>query len=399
MLTPFPTLYAISDFRDGWPPTPDDLPPEIYRERWQAEQTAAQLERYLSTLDLERARAETRVVGGYMERLPLACIRAGLVDYAEKWHYVRTPAPGPAGLEQPLFGWRTFHLQDENAPFESRDMLEFIHANGAPHILCAWGLGVSERVMHACRESFKVYYSLDVLPLRVPLEAARHFDLILVSSEWQYDEVRRVHPHIPCEVLSIGPEFADDETFRPLGTPKDYDLIYVACAQPYKRHDVLFEGIARCAEAGRRVRTLCVCGYGEMCDELRAYAERLAIDVDFIGPPGVPFEEVNALMSRAKVGIVAGIEDGCPAILSEYMLAGLPVLTNDHLCCGLRFITAQTGLTASLEQFYTGIMEILDRLDEFTPREEAQARYTWRASVAQFAGMLARYGYAVAAPM
>jgi len=390
MLTTIPTLYAISDFRDGWPPTAE-LPAKTYYQHWQATNPIAQVaQRWCDPQALETARTNLHVNGGYMERLPLACLRYGLVDYAEKWHYVRTPTPQSAGLEQPLFGCRAFHLHNECPPFESTDMLEFIHASGAPHILCTWGLGVSERVMQVCAESFKVYYSLDAPPLRVPPEVSRYFDLILVGSEQQRATVHERHPDIPCEILTLGPEFADFETFRPLDLPKDYDLIYVACAQDYKRHDVLFEAMARCA---RRVRCLCVFGYGDKVDELHAYAQRLNIDVDFIDPPGVPFAEINRLMNRAKIGVVAGINDGCPAILTEYMLAGLPVLANGDLCCGLRFITPQTGLSVSSAVFDQGITYMLDHLSEFDPRPYAIEHCGWPTSVQQFADMLNANGY------
>jgi hypothetical protein len=45
-----------------------------------------------------------------------------------------------------------------------------------------------------------------------------------------------------------------------------------------------------------------------------------------IGPPGCGYDEVNRLMNRAKFGVVCGRDDGAPPILTEYMLAGLPVL-------------------------------------------------------------------------
>jgi hypothetical protein len=38
-------------------------------------------------------------------------------------------------------------------------------------------------------------------------------------------------------------------------------------------------------------------------------------------------------MNRAKIGVVWGVDDGAPAILTEYMLAGLPVLANVNLRC------------------------------------------------------------------
>lgn len=375
------TLAAISDFREGWPPQPARDRGD-YRRFWKDDRTAARLHDRLNAIDLAAARRQTCVGGGYMERLSLACIRAGIVDYAEKWHYTRDHQPGIGGLEQPLFGWRAFHLPDhepERAPFESPDMLATIEANGAPDVLCVWGLGVSERVMQACADSFRIYYSIDALPLRLPPEVSRHFDLILVGGEWQAEAVRAVHPDMRTAILTIGPEFADPDTFRPLpDVEKDYDLVYVACAQPYKRHDILFEAMAR---ARRRLRALCVIGYGHTRQELEAMARDLNIEVDFIGPPGLDYAGVNAQINRARIGVVAGQRDGCPSILSEYRLAGVPVLANAALCCGLRFVTPRAGVIAPPGEWHTAIVDMLDRLDEFDPRAAALEDSTWERSI------------------
>jgi len=391
--TIIPTLYAISDYITGTPQPGEAKPSaEQYRAYWQHTNPAQKLKEYLASLspDLETQRAMLQVRDGYMERLPLACIKAGLVDYAEKWHYIFAPGERLSGLAQPLFGYRIFQIQSPAAPLHSPDMIEFIHASGVPHILCVWGLGVSEEMLLACRDSFKIYYSIDAPPLRVPPEVSRHFDLILTGAEWQRDEVHARHPHIPCELLTIGPEFADYETFCPLGIPKEYDLVYVAAAQPYKRHDILFDALARCS---RRVRCLCIFGYGEMADELRAKAREMGLEIDFIGPPGLSFAEVNYQMNRAKVGVVCGIRDGCPAIITEYMLAGLPVLANSELCCGLRYITPETGMTASPDEFHLGIETILDRAAEFNPRPSTIQNYGWQASIKRLSEILRACGY------
>mgnify|MGYP002714455482 CR=1 FL=1 len=62
----------------------------------------------------------------------------------------------------------------------------------------------------------------------------------------------------------------------------------------------------------------------------RADAARRGLDVEIVGP--VPHDEVNRQINRARVGVVCGRDDGAPAILTEYMLAGLPVLVSD--VCG-----------------------------------------------------------------
>jgi glycosyltransferase involved in cell wall biosynthesis len=387
------TLYLINDAHENWSSSEEDRSADDYARYWQTvERPSARIPQGKS---LARARADVHVAGGFLDRFPLACLKYGLVDYVERWLYTHGARRGQQGLDddsQPLFGWRTFHLHNAAAPFASADMVAFVRVHGAPNLLCAWGLGVEESMMLACKESFKIYYSLDADPLRVPPRVSRHFDLILVGEERQRAAVQAELPSVPCEILTPGPEFADFETFRPLGIPKHYDLVYVACAQVYKRHDILFHSMAALRDV-RPVSCLCVCGYGELGEHLRSLARELRIDVDFIGPPGVSFAEVNRCINQARVGIVAGAEDGCPAILTEYMLADVPVLANADLCCGLRFIAPETGWAAPPHAFADGIHRALEECKGIRPRSYAIERWGFPTSVRKLEAMLSAYGF------
>ena len=327
------------------------------------------------------------VTGGYLERLPLACIKAGIVDTAEIWTHWRGECPPVADLKDgPFLVRRSFQMNGPDAPFASNDMLAHILTFGPPDILCVWGLGVSEDILEACRERYRIYNSIDAPALRIPPDVSRHFDLILTGAEWQSDEVRRRHPLMKTAVLPIGPDFAADSMFYPTGSSKTYDIIYVAAAQAYKRHDILFKAMARLP---RSIRALCVFGYGEMSEVLRRQASELQIDVDFVGPPGVPFDEVNRLMNLARIGVVCGVDDGAPAILTEYMLAGLPVLANSALRCGLQYIAPQTGRTASDEDFHHAILDMLENLPAYSPRQAVLDNWTWPHSVEKLRALMA----------
>ncbi|MBY3046099.1 glycosyltransferase [Rhizobium leguminosarum] len=319
------------------------------------------------------------VVGGYIEWLPLAALKGGLADRAEIWTHSRGASPKmhrPDG--SPFLTRRSFQMNGPEAPFASNDMLGHIEAFGPPSILCVWGLGVSEDILLACPNSFKIYNSIDAPALRVPSEVSRHFDLILTGAAWQSEAVRDLYPDKPIAVMPIGPEFASEVTFRPLGLEKIYDVIYVAAAQAYKRHDILFNALS---QLPRSLRALCVCGYGEMMEALRRHAGALGIDVAFIDPPGVPFAEVNRLMNQARIGVVCGVDDGAPAILTEYMLAGIPVLANSELSCGLQYITPKTGRAASADEFHAGIRDMLGGLQSFDPRQVVLDNWTWPHSL------------------
>ena len=324
--------------------------------------------------------ASADVTGGYLERMPLALVAAGIVEQAEIWHHWRGEDEPPFRRDNAVLARRAFRIDHETAPFASSEMIAFVEAFGAPHILIVLGLGVEPALLDACADSIILYNSIDAPSLRVPSEVSAHFDLVITGAQWQSDEVEKRHPGIRTAILPIGPEFAAIDQFRPLGTAKDVDLIYVAAAQPYKRHDILFDALA---QLPRDVRALCVFGYGEDADALRQRARDRDLSIEFVGPPGVPIDEVNRLMNRAKFGVVCGIDDGAPAILTEYMLSGLPVLANSGLRCGLQFILPTTGMTASTNGFADAILTMRETWAEFRPREAVLERWTWTHSVAR----------------
>jgi glycosyltransferase involved in cell wall biosynthesis len=324
------------------------------------------------------------VQGGYLERLPLACIKAGLVDQAEIWHHVHGEHEA-FDRAQPLLAYRGLPLDPGPAPFASRAMHAFLVAHGAPHILVMLGLGVEAGLLEACANSIRIYNSIDAPALRIPPDVSARCDIVLTGAQWQSDEVEARHPGMTTAILPIGPEFAAPEMFRPIDCHKDYDLIYVAAAQPYKRHDLLFDALDRLP---RDVRALCVFGYGEMGDALREQIGQRNLNVDCIGPPGVSFDDVNALMNRARFGVVCGRDDGAPAILTEYMLAGLPVLANADLACGRQFILPETGAVASAEGFADAIMAMRADYRAYAPRNAVLARWMWPTSVEQLATLI-----------
>lgn len=330
--------------------------------------------------------ADVAVTGGYLERLPLAVVRSGLAEVAEIWSFAGSDND-PTGLTVSSHGpgLRRFRADGHAAPYGSADMLHHIAATGAPDILCVWGLGVNEDVLKACRGSIIIYNSLDVDALRIPPEVSQHIDIFLTGSDQQTAQVRARHPDAITAMLPIGPDFASAETFYPLGTQKEFDLIYVAAAQPYKRHDILFDALA---DLPRAIRALCVFGYGENGDALRAQAAEMQLDVTFAGPPGVPFDEVNRLMNRARIGLVCGADDGAPAILTEYMLAGLPVLANANLACGLHYIRPDTGRTASAANFAPMIKDMLRDMSVFAPREAVLQNWVWQRSMTHLLPLL-----------
>jgi glycosyltransferase involved in cell wall biosynthesis len=326
------------------------------------------------------------VAGSYLERLPLALVAAGIAEQAEIWHFWRGEGPAPFHRENAVLGRRAFRRDGDAVSFESSAMEDFVRQFGAPHILIVYGLGVAHAVLELCSDSIIIYNSIDAPALRVPPECSAHFDIVLTGAQWQSDVVEARHPGMATAILPVGPDFAGFDQFRPLDTPKDVDLIYVAAAQPYKRHDILFDALARLP---RDVRAICVFGYGEMADDLRRRAADENLSIEFVGPPGIGIEEVNRLMNRARFGVVCGVDDGAPAILTEYMLGGLPVLANADLTCGLQYILPETGMTATAQGFADAILTLRATATHYDPRDIVLGRWTWPHSVARLSAIIA----------
>jgi glycosyltransferase involved in cell wall biosynthesis len=368
-LTARPSVVVISDWVEhGHGATADTAPP-----------------RYAGALPVQ-PEAPVDVAGSYLERLPLALVASGIVEHAEIWHHWRGAGPAPCRRDSDVLTRRAFPLDDDTPPFASAAMEAFVRRYGAPHILVVYGLGVAPALLALCANSVIIYNSIDAPALRVPSDCSAHFDLVLTGAQWQSDAVEARHPGMATAILPVGPEFAAIDQFRPLGTPKDVDLIYVAAAQPYKRHDILFDALARLP---RDVRALCVFGYGEMADDLRRRAAEQQLSIEFVGPPGVPIDAVNRLMNRARFGVVCGIDDGAPAILTEYMLAGLPVLANADLSCGLQYLVPETGITATAEGFAEAIMTLRATAADYAPRDVVLDRWTWPWSVTRLSRVIA----------
>ncbi|MDT1064622.1 hypothetical protein RM190_22385 [Paracoccus sp. CPCC 101403] len=75
--------------------------------------------------------------------------------------------------------------------------------------------------------------------------------------------------------------------------------------------------------------------------------------------------------------------------MTEYQLAGLPVLANARLCCGLEFVPPEGGLIAEKgEEFAASLDHLLRHHFEYNPREAALKRWGWRPSIALLAASL-----------
>jgi glycosyltransferase involved in cell wall biosynthesis len=149
-------------------------------------------------------------------------------------------------------------------------------------------------------------------------------------------EVETLRRHGEAAFFHNKTSSASEEIFRPLdGVNVEFDAVYNAQLAPFKRHELSL-GVERCAflfyRAGVGLSTR------ESEQELIARHARLApghVFVNRLDAEGTPIRltpaEVNVQLNRAAVGLCLSEAEGPMFACTEYLLAGLPIVTTPSL--------------------------------------------------------------------
>lgn len=168
-------------------------------------------------------------------------------------------------------------------------------------------------------------------------EAIRHrlacpgHHLIFICNEPSEVEIFRRHKE--AAFLYNKTANLPERTFRPLpGTVVEFDAVYNARLAAWKRHELSL-GIERCAFT--YYRTSAADG-SSAAKEAEIIARHRAeapghVFINPTGPDGAPVRlsqyEVNAVLNRAAVGLCLSEVEGAMYASTEYLLAGLPVVS------------------------------------------------------------------------
>jgi glycosyltransferase involved in cell wall biosynthesis len=133
---------------------------------------------------------------------------------------------------------------------------------------------------------------------------------------------------IAAEKISVIRNGLPESAFEPihpasLVTPLPV-VLCVANLFSYKGHRHLLEAIARLRARGTPC-TLVLVGEGPERSALKRQAERLGIDVRFLGPRA----DIGRLLARADVVALASLQEGMSNAVMEAMAAGRPVVATD----------------------------------------------------------------------
>jgi glycosyltransferase involved in cell wall biosynthesis len=180
-----------------------------------------------------------------------------------------------------------------------------------------------------------------------------------------------------------------DGLHYPIDCAKDYDICYVAFFRERKNHRLLFESMSRVP--GRRVRCVCVGedvkGYER---EMQLLVAGLGIDVEFRGL--VPKADVNGIVNRSRIGVIASEKDAAPRALLEYLAADVPVLVNALLRAGTRYVGPRAGIVRRPQEWPDAIAELLDSTDRYEPRAHLLEQYSRDHVIDRFVAILEQAG-------
>lgn len=101
---------------------------------------------------------------------------------------------------------------------------------------------------------------------------------------------------------------------------------------------------------------------------------------------GMSYKDVGSLMARCKFGLFPNIKDCSPRMLTETLVRDVPVLVNDAILGGWKYINDNTGVFFNKDNIVESLQKILN--NKFSPREDFMKNYGFINASARFANLL-----------
>ncbi|MFF3247491.1 glycosyltransferase [Streptomyces sp. NPDC002870] len=149
-------------------------------------------------------------------------------------------------------------------------------------------------------------------------------DFVVANAHAVAEDARRQEglPQDKITVIHNGMEERDFQTVAPADLTTDLPVVLcVANLRTYKGHRYLLDSVGRMQQRGQRC-TLVLIGEGPQRLQLQQQADRLSIDVRFLGHR----TDVPAFLARADVVVLPSLEEGLSNAVMEAMAVGRPVV-------------------------------------------------------------------------
>lgn len=190
---------------------------------------------------------------------------------------------------------------------------------------------------------------------RLALAVTREMDVVVVRGE---RASREMSEHGLVQRVRIVPGSIDPARF-PAHQPRDIDLVFVGRLAEIKRPDRFVQVVARVASEAPTVRAVVV-GHGPMRPELEALAADLGVRerIEWLGQR----DDVETIISRAKVYVLTSRSEGLSIALAEAMSAGAVPVVADVGELGDLVQNAITGFLIDqddIEAYAARVLEVL----------------------------------------
>lgn len=231
-----------------------------------------------------------------------------------------------AGWRMPLRNIRAFARLVRDLRRDRPDVLHaflcYSYVTAAP---AAWLARVP--VLVAGRRSMGEFAEGHPVFLAIERLATRATDLLIANAHAVAENTRsreRVHRDKVVVVYNGLSDSAFDAVPAASVATVSPVVLSVANLRPYKGHEFLFDAMALLRERGLPC-TLVLAGEGTWRPRLERMAARLAVDIRFLGARS----DVQALLARADVFVLASLQEGMSNAVMEAMAAGRPIVATD----------------------------------------------------------------------
>jgi glycosyltransferase involved in cell wall biosynthesis len=161
---------------------------------------------------------------------------------------------------------------------------------------------------------------------------------------------------------------------------REFDLAMVASWVPWKRHDALFQALARLKPRKFRV-ALIGAGSPEGRAELEQQMERMAVADQCRIFEKIPAPEVASLLARSKVALLLSKLEGTNKGIHEALFCDTPIIVyRHHVGLDMTTVNEMTGVLADDQELPEAIVHMVENYRDFRPREWALANTGFRRS-------------------
>jgi glycosyltransferase involved in cell wall biosynthesis len=201
---------------------------------------------------------------------------------------------------------------------------------------------------------------------------------VVVEAPWRrdFEYLKRLGANLVPTRIGAG-DWVDPEMFRPAeGRERTYDLVMVSAWDPIKRHEDLFEALARLRMTMTRALRVALIGYPAAWT--RADIERLmrtyAVDDCCTVYENVSHAEVARIVSDARAYVLLSRREGANRALYEALFCDTPVVVyRHHRGVNVEAITAEQGALFDRGELEQAILRVLEHPSEMHPRAWALA--------------------------